>query len=96
MPLFTFFAEYKQGTYVRQVEAADYKAAPHAWAAQLDVSAIEGLNATSWQDVIASMKAYQSEGEIVELTHIHNVWCLSAIIEDSLLLVHYVLTEESK
>jgi hypothetical protein len=96
MPLFTFFAEYKQGTYVGQVEAADYKAAPYAWAAQLDVSAIEGLDSTSWQDVTALMKTYQSEGEIVGLTDTHNVWCLSAVVEDSLLLVHYVLTEESK
>jgi hypothetical protein len=96
MPLFTFFADYKQGTYVGQVEAADYKAAPYVWATWFDISGIESLTHTSWQEVIVSIRDHQTEGDIVELSSTHNVWCLSTIVENSLLLIHYVLTDESK
>jgi hypothetical protein len=40
VPLFTFYLEYKGGTYISQVRAQSYKSAPKAWAEKLDTTVI--------------------------------------------------------
>ena len=70
MPLFTFVADYKGGTYVSQVKATSLKAAKKAWAQQLEPQAISGFGKATHQRVITSCGA----AEATQLTGLKNVW----------------------
>jgi hypothetical protein len=52
MPLFTFVAEYKGGTYVSQIRATNVKAAQKVWVRSLEPKSITGLGETSHQRLV--------------------------------------------
>jgi hypothetical protein len=70
MRLFTFVAEYKGGTYVSQVKAANLKVALKVWARELDPKAISGFGQVIHKRVIEECK----EEIPVALNEVTNVW----------------------
>ena len=90
MPLYTFFLEFKEGTYVSQVRSDTYEKAPEVWARQLDVKAIKGLKPKGKQLLIDEMQ----EDEPVLLMGLINTWCSVARVNDALALIHFTETVE--
>jgi hypothetical protein len=71
MPLFTFVAEYKGGTYVSQVKAANLKVALRTWARELEPDVITGFGKAGHKRIID-----ECEVEVlpVALNEVKNVW----------------------
>ena len=91
MPLYTFYFDYQGGTYVSQVCAGTYKAAPKVWAEKLDLNGIV-KNATpkTKQNLIEAVQLDTPvllEGQI-------NSWCISVRFDNNFGLVHYTQTAE--
>jgi hypothetical protein len=87
MPLFTFFLEYKGGTYISQVRAQSYKSAPKVWAEKLDLSVISQLERDFKRKLQESV-----DGETpTPLKGIDKTWCCSLLTLKET-LVHFVQT----
>ena len=89
MPLFTFFLEYKGGTYISQVRAQSYKSAPKVWAEKLDLSVISQLESDFQSKLLKSV-----DNEIpTPIKGIDKVWCCSLLsLKET--LMHFVQTSE--
>ena len=87
---FTFIANYKGGTYIRQVSASDISAACHTWAEQLsDKQDIQDLNADKF------LQAFKEDIEELPpqpLRDIPNVWAFSVSAGRAFMLVNIVKT----
>lgn len=83
--LYTFFLDYDGGTYVYQVKSS-FDNVCKTWA--------EGLNANFLdQSKRKSLITQMKSAEPVLIDGLRNAWCVSALIEDNLALVHFVRTE---
>jgi hypothetical protein len=90
MSLYTFIMDYKGGTYISQIEEVSLKTACNKWAKQLNTNEIYGLGEKSK----ALLKMLSLEEEIVAINGLNNVWCFTAFIRNSLVLVNIVKTAE--
>jgi hypothetical protein len=89
MPFYTFLLDFKDGTYISQVDANTEKEACQKWAENLDVSEIVGLGIKGKEILIIEME----NEEIVPIKNLKNVWCVSALIRGKLALITFVKTE---
>ena len=90
MPLYTFILDYRGGTYISQIRAPNYKAAPRVWAEKLDLTAIAKLEKGFGDKLVASI----SEEKPTALDGVAKAWRLSSIPVKALALVHFVQTAE--
>lgn len=92
MNTFTFIANYKGGTYIRQVEAQDLIAAGHSWAEKLtEEQDIPELNSHKF------LKALREDIEELPpqaIQGIPNVWAFGVSVGRSFMLVNIVKTAE--
>jgi hypothetical protein len=87
--LYTFFFDYKGGTYVSQVKASSPLKALTAWAGALDHTKVDGLTHSAKNKLIDAIAEPLSRVEGVKKT-----WCFSALLRDHLALVHFTQTKE--
>ena len=88
MGLFTFVLEYGGGTYLSQVRAENFAAAPKAWADELNAEEISDEGNIFKIELLSSL---ESENP-TPLDGLVNTWCLSLSVLDELALVHYCQT----
>lgn len=89
MPLYTFFLEYRGGTYVSQVRARSSRLATRVWSGRLIEMKIPGLGASSKKNLVEKILADTPTA----LDGLKNIWCSSTIVRGHLALVHFTLTE---
>ena len=90
MPLYTFFLEYRGGTYISQVRARSSALATKAWARKFTKMKVKGLGAQSKSDLIRKILIDAP----TSLDGLINAWCSSAIVRGHLALIHFTQTEE--
>jgi hypothetical protein len=89
--LFTVLAEYKGGTYIRQVYSTSIGLAVKEWQADA-MAEIANLSKTQLSHFQA---AFDSDAvSVVKVDQCVNVWCLTASVDEQLLLIIIVATVE--
>ena len=76
LSLFTFFMEYRGGTYISQVKARDYSASPRIWVEELDTSPISPLEKDFKKKLRKSLDDFEL---IVPIEGIVNTWACSFV-----------------
>jgi hypothetical protein len=89
MPLYTFFLEYKGGTYISQVHARSSPLATRAWARKFLEMKVPGLGARSKSDLVEKILGDAPTA----LDGLKNIWCSSALVRGHLALIHFTKTE---
>lgn len=89
MPLFTFYLEYKGGTYISQVRAQSYKSAPKIWAEKLDTTAISQPE----KDIKIKLLKSVEEEIPIPIEGISKTWCCSLLHLNNA-LAHFTQTCE--
>lgn len=88
MALYTMILEYRQGSYVSQVEARSEAEAVKKWVACVEIDAAYGLTEKS-RPLLTSQFP---EDRAVALTGIKNVWCCTARLRGNLALLDIIKT----
>jgi len=89
--LFTFFVEYKGGTYTSQIYASSVELAVKKWIAD-EMANIAKLSGTS---PLCFEKDFGVEEVVaVKLDQCVNVWCITRSVDGKFLLVNVVATAE--
>lgn len=91
MIVFTVVAEWRAGTYVRQVMAKDELLAIDGWLQQLETQPLKGIGTAARQKL--GIDRQQGELLPVALDGLSNCWCATALVRNSLLLLHLVATK---
>lgn len=90
MPLYTFFVDYKGGTYISQVRAASPSKATEVWAKKLKHITIQGMGDKSKERLAQELR---DEGP-VSIHGLERTWCSTALIQGHLVLINLVETAE--
>ena len=90
MPLFTFFLDYRGGTYISQVRAKDYLVAPRVWAKKLELSQIPNAPERFRENLL---KSFEFE-KPVAIEAVRNTWCC-ALIYTRRSMLHFTQTAET-
>lgn len=90
MSLYTFIAEFNEGTFVSQFQAASVATAPLAWAEGWKLEEIEGLSSGDRSGLIESVQGEEPS----PLDNILNSWCFTAEARGTVIIVHFVETKE--
>ncbi len=89
MPLFTLLAEYRGGTYIRQITAASPSGAVLGWCQETGASIPRNL--------AFGLKQLAAERDhAIQIKGCKNVWCLSTTYKGHLLLLNIVNTATKK
>lgn len=88
MALYTIVFDFRGGTYVSQVAAADPASALAAWVKATNSQHLRELS-ESERDILAE-KLFESP--LVRVDGVRNVWCQSAAVHDALALLHLIDT----
>ena len=92
--LYTFFLDFRGGSYISQVEADGVVMAAHCWALSLDVKAITGMGPAAKTALIRAMvDPSLTPAGVVGMT---NVWCHSVVVRGHLCLVNIVKTSKAQ
>ena len=91
MPLFTFYLDYKGGTYISQVRARSYKFAPKVWAEQLDISVIPNREKNFKEKLLRSIN--DDDNMLTPIDGVSKTWCCSPLLLERA-LVHFTQTSE--
>ena len=91
MQLYTFFMEYRGGTYIAQITET-LKNAPVRWAEELEVSQIQGFETPDREELVSAMKV----DEPMRIQGLTNVWCVTALIGAEMAIIHFVETATTK
>ena len=87
--LFTLVVEYGGGTYLSQVSADTPREALLKWS--MDHESAEGEELPL--GVFSGIRAQLQRGDdAVAISGSRNVWCISGVSEDKLILIHVILT----
>ena len=87
--LYTLILDFRGGTYVKQVEGCSPGSAIVEFAEQINISEIPGIGTPEKQSLIEQLKdeiPTPLDGRI-------NAWCVTALLDDSLVLINIVQTE---
>ncbi len=90
MGLYTFFMDFKGGTYASQINADSYTKALERWAKTKLSDYAKLLNFDLENELIEDV----SKGDISALQELKNVWCVTFLMNDSLALVNFTQTVE--
>lgn len=90
MPLYTFFLEYKGGTYISQVRARSTTLAMKAWAGKFVELKVPGLGTTTKHALAEKI----GRDVPTALDGLKGTWCSSALVRGHLALMHFIQTEE--
>jgi len=87
--LYTFFLDYKGGTYVSQVKASSPVKALMVWTETLDDTNVDGLSHSAKKKLITEINEQPTPLEGVK-----NTWCCSVLLRGHLALIHFTLTSD--
>lgn len=90
MPLFTIVADFQGGTYLTQVEAENERQAASLWPESRelrDIAVPLGLP-------LQALGIALSNPEATPVGNLRHCWCVTAEVEDQLLLLHIIRTAE--
>ena len=88
MPLYTFVLDFDGGTYIAQIEAPSFQAAPAIWANTLSPGVIHGMREASIRELRKELA--EKEPDLLDgLTH---AWCTTALVRGRLALINFVQT----
>lgn len=91
MPLFTFYLDYRGGTYISQAYASTPELAPKIWAEQLQYKEVYGIGPKGKECLLKRI-----ESEIpVPITGIKNTWCFGTLVNGAVAEIHFTETVES-
>jgi hypothetical protein len=90
MPLYTFFLDYKGGTYISQIRAASPSKATEAWARKLKRMTIQGMGDKSKERLAQEL----SDEVPIPIDGLERTWCSTALIQGQLVLINLVETAE--
>ena len=90
MSLFTFFLDYRGGTYISQVRARNYLVAPRVWAKKLELRDIPDVSDGFRENLLKSMEFEKP----VALEGVRNTWCCGLIYTKRAIL-HFTQTVET-
>jgi len=90
-PLFTFYLDYRGGTYISQLRARDYLEAPTAWAKKLDLRQIPNASERFRDNLLKSLEFEKP----VPLNGVDSTWCC-ALIYASRAILHFTQTAETR
>ena len=90
-PLFTFYLDYRGGTYISQLRARDYLEAPAAWAKKLDLRQIPNASERFRDNLLKSLEFEKP----VPLNGVDSTWCC-ALIYASRAILHFTQTAETR
>jgi len=92
MNLFTIILDFKEGTYIRQIESDTPLNAVIRWASNLRCEEIYGLDPTWKKSILDELK--DKDNIPTPLENILNVWCTTFTIKGSLGLINIVKTKK--
>jgi hypothetical protein len=91
--LYTVIMEYREGTYISQVDGDSVVEALQKWASALDPAGIQGLGQARKKDLIDDIGSSLAHGLKAEpLQGLLNVWCTSALTSGGFMLINLVAT----
>jgi hypothetical protein len=90
MPLYTFFLDYKGGTYISQVRAASPPKAAEVWSRKLKQTAIQGMGDRSKERLAQEL----CNDVPIPINGLERTWCSTALIQGHLVLIHLIETAE--
>jgi hypothetical protein len=90
MPLYTFFLDYRGGTYLSQVSAPSPIKALRVWAERFDPTPVPGLGPKSKEELIRAARLDRP----VAIDGVKKTWCSVALLRGQLALIHFVQTAE--
>jgi hypothetical protein len=94
--LFTIIMEYRGGTYIAQVAAANPESALKQWARQITPIDIAYFGEARKAELISSIDEWLADSQhAVAITGTRNVWCHSLLIGGFLLSINIVATKKS-
>ncbi len=90
MPLYTFFLDYRGGTYLSQIRASSPSKAIKVWMKRLDPASIQGMGDKSKERLIQEL-----HNEVpTAIDDLERTWCCTALVQGHLILIHFVETAE--
>lgn len=93
--LYTFFFEFKGGTYIRQVTGVSLAKALRDWAAALMAEAIVGAHDGFKRELVEGVEDEIKNQGMTAITGLKNVWCCSFLFSnDSVGIVTITITDE--
>jgi hypothetical protein len=92
---FTFFLEYKGGTYISQVTAESFVAAPSAWANQFDLHTKPELREYFTPSFRADLIKSLDLNMISPMDGLENTWSFSAYQLSEPATIHFTQTESA-
>ena len=94
--LFTIIMEYRGGTYIAQVDAANPETALEQWADQIAPIDIAHLGDARKAELVDGIGEWLSTRQrAVAIAGTRNVWCHSLLVGGSLMLINIVATKKS-
>ncbi|MBK7704923.1 MAG: hypothetical protein IPJ30_03895 [Acidobacteria bacterium] len=92
--LYTFFFEFKEGTYIRQATGESLKKALTNWAGALMPERIIGAHDGFKRELLEGLEDVLTNEGISAVTGLKNVWCCSFLFsDDSLGIVTITITD---
>jgi hypothetical protein len=92
MSLYTFFFEFRGGTYISQVHADNPLDAQKTWSKKIDYKSIWGMGLKSKEKLIKRMSL--SDEKPIPITGIKNTWCSGVLLNGHFGQIHFVKTVE--
>ena len=90
--LFTAICDFRGGTYISQIAAKDIERAVRAWADHIEQSKDIPDAST---EIARDARFHLDELDIqpTAISGLANVWCISGLVDDELVLVNFVRTD---
>lgn len=88
--LYTVSLEWAAGTYLRQVRAVSHVDAAVAWAEALRPDEIPGIGDAAMSTLVHDLR----QAEPVPVEGLVHVWCVTALVQEQLALIHLFRTAE--
>ena len=92
MNLYTFIMDFREGTYISQVDDFDEYKALVKWAKSLNIKEIQYLSNATKQQLIDSIPELIAEQELTKINTVKNVWYFDFQFKTGLANIHVVKT----
>ena len=93
MPLFTFFLEYRGGTYISQVTAPDHSSAPQTWAGAFVLDEDAELRPLFELEFRRKLSESMNTDLPTPIEGVVNTWAICAIHLEHPATIHFTQTE---
>ncbi len=92
MDLYTFFMEFRGGTYISQVEATSERQAVKRWADQLNPQEVQDFDEQSKEQLIMDIPEMIEEEMVASVDSLENVWSFTYQFPKGFAFINFVKT----